>query len=89
QKRRFCSAHKTSDMVDVKSNMCKHLDGCTRHALYAMQGDTPQFCSLHKAPGMVDVKKRRRCSIDDCGRRASYNMVTERRPLFCCQHKLP
>ena len=57
-KRLFCTTHKTSDMIDVKSKMCE-TNLCDKKAFYNNRGETKgRFCDKHKEQHMVNVKNK-------------------------------
>lgn len=70
EKARFCSLHKTTSMIDVRSRRCQTPD-CKRQPSYGYEGKRACFCAAHKEEGMVDVVSRR-CEWPDCRRRPLY-----------------
>ena len=54
-KGRFCVAHKTADMVDVRNKRCEHA-GCDKHPTFDLAGGKGRFCVAHKTAEMVDVR---------------------------------
>jgi len=85
----FCFSHKTSDMVNVVSRKCEHLD-CTRQPGFNHKGFSKgRLCSLHKEPGMIAINRRKMtCVHDGCDRLPSYNVKGAKKGLLCATHKV-
>ena len=52
---RFCSDHKTSEMINTRIIICSDTD-CNTGALYGYSGSTPLYCFKHKVDGMINLK---------------------------------
>ena len=83
---KFCGAHKTDTMINVKHRRC--IDpSCQKHPNFNIPGEkSGLFCNEHKQSGMVNVKSEK-CQDPNCQKRASYNIPGEKSGLFCNEHK--
>ena len=84
---RFCVAHATEGMVDVKSTRCAH-PGCAKlnpnfNTTYQTVG---LLCAAHATEGMVDVTHKR-CAHPGCATRPTFNTPDQTVGLFCATHK--
>ena len=70
EKAKFCSLHKSTTMIDVRSRRCAASE-CKRQPSYGFEGKRACFCAAHKSQGMVDVVSRR-CEERNCRRRPLY-----------------
>ncbi len=51
--KRYCSTHKTSDMIYKHfRKICKY-DGCNRYAYFNIKDSPPLYCSTHKTSDMI------------------------------------
>ena len=84
---RYCAAHKTPEMIDVKSKTCAFVD-CRTIPNYNNIGETVGlYCATHKKPEMVDVKHKS-CKNDWC----STIVLTKKYKGFCLNcfiHEFP
>ena len=85
-KGRFCSAHKTAEMVDVKNKRCEH-EGCdSLSPVFDIKGNKKgRFCAQHKTAEMIDVKSKQ-CEHEGCDSRPSFD-IKGGKGRFCSQHK--
>ena len=83
-KGRFCYAHKTSEMIDVKHKRCEH-EGCDSRPSFNIKGGKGRFCAVHKTTEMVDVSNKR-CEHEGCDSVPNYN-IKGGKGRFCSQHK--
>ena len=84
-KGRFCSKHKTSEMVNVKSKRCEY-KGCNSGPGFDIKGGKGRFCILHKISEMVDVKSKR-CEYEGCESIGPCFGMKGGRVSFCILHK--
>jgi len=85
-KGRFCVAHKTAEMVDVKSKRCEHA-GCDKITpKFDLAGGKGRFCVAHKTAEMVDVKSKR-CDHAGCGKNTPSFDLAGGKGRFCVAHK--
>jgi hypothetical protein len=84
---RFCSTHKTEDMVNVKDKLCEHL-GCSKRAGFNFPGEAGRkFCIDHRYEGMVNMVVKR-CRHSGCYNFPIYNDVGSNSGKFCSNHKI-
>lgn len=83
---RFCSDHKTSEMINTQSPLCTE-QTCSKCACYGNQGSTPLYCFTHKVEGMVNLKCKS-CEHTSCISRASFD-YPNKKGSYCSVHKLP
>lgn len=70
-KARFCSNHKTAEMVNLRNPVCEQ-EGCESISpSFDTKGGKGRFCASHKTKEMVNVKHKR-CEYEDCNIEASY-----------------
>lgn len=79
----YCAAHRTVDMLDVKSKACEE-GGCDRRSSFGVQGKSPRFCAKHRPYGTVDVVHRL-CETLNCQKHPTYGFSGKRR-RFCSHH---
>jgi len=81
-KARWCKAHKTDDMIDVKNKHCV----CGKQPKFNLPGETIGVCCGEcKTPNMIDVVNKR-CV---CGNRPSFNLPGELTGISCKDCKTP
>lgn len=87
QKRgRFCSLHKTDNMVHVTSSQCAE-PGCLEFGRYHQPGRRQlRYCARHKQPSMARWQV---CAAEGCSVIALWNYEGEQKGQFCTQHKTP
>jgi len=84
-KGRFCSQHKTVEMVDVRSKRCEH-EGCDSQPSFDIKGSkTGRFCAAHKTAEMVNVISKQ-CEHEGCDSRPSFD-IKGGKGRFCAEHK--
>ena len=83
-KGKFCVAHKTAEMVDVKSKRCEY-EGCDSQPVFNIKGGKGKFCVAHKTAEMVDVKSKR-CEHEGCDSQPVFN-IKGGKGKFCVAHK--
>lgn len=54
----YCSAHCTSEMVNVAHKSCACGGDCSKAPSYGFPGEYARFCATHKQPGMIDFKHK-------------------------------
>ncbi|CAM9569165.1 unnamed protein product, partial [Ectocarpus sp. 8 AP-2014] len=84
EKAKFCSIHKSTAMIDVRSRRCAE-PGCKRQPSYGFEGKRACYCAAHKLEGQVDVVSRR-CEKPGCRRRPLYGYEGQK-SQFCSAHK--
>ncbi|CAM9498490.1 unnamed protein product, partial [Ectocarpus fasciculatus] len=84
EKAKFCSIHKSTAMIDVRSRRCA-APGCKRQPSYGFEGKRACYCAAHKLAGQVDVVSRR-CEEPGCRRRPLYGYEGQK-SQFCSAHK--
>lgn len=86
EKPKFCSEHKTNEMVNVKHKKCLK---CDKLPYYNLPNEKiGLYCDEHKLDGMVNIKSKI-CQEKGCTSQASYNIIGEKTPKYCSKHKLP
>ncbi len=86
-KRLYCSVHKLSGMVNVKSKTCTR-PGCKTRPYYNKEGETiALYCSVHKKDDMVDINHKT-CIYTDCRKIPNFNKEGETKGIYCSIHKL-
>lgn len=83
---RFCSDHKTSEMINTRIIICSDTD-CNTGALYGYSGSTPLYCFKHKVDGMINLKFKS-CAHANCISRPNFDFPNMK-GLYCSLHKLP
>ena len=95
-KPKYCSSHKTQDMVDVIHKRCQYVDengaACSTQPLFNFPGEKGGIrCRSHKTPGMVDVKNKTCQYVDEngasCSTRPYFNFPGEKCGIWCGSHK--
>ena len=83
---KFCGAHKTDSMINVKTKRC--LDpSCQKYPSFNFPGKKSLvFCNEHKQPGMIDVKSKR-CHHPSCEKIPIYNFPGKKKRIYCRTHK--
>jgi hypothetical protein len=80
-----CAKHKAPEMIDIKSQKCKH-QGCKTRPTYGLIGiKTPTHCADHKLEEMIDVNNKM-CVHDGCKTRANFNLKGLS-AQYCVEHK--
>lgn len=85
QKAKYCSRHKTSDMLNVSMPLCLE-PGCKSRPFYDVEGGKGVYCGKHKLIGMIDINCDR-CTTAGCSERARYNVEGTKRGIACSAHK--
>ena len=84
----YCVKHKTPEMVDVKSKICKH-ENCETYPSYGIRGTKiVEYCLLHKTPEMVNVKNKT-CKHENCETHPYYGTKGTKIAEYCFLHKTP
>ena len=83
-KARFCAEHKTDDMIDVRSPLCRY-PKCKYRACFNILGLNAQYCRVHKTNDMINVAGKR-CVYPDCRTNPRYNVPGGMRK-YCAEHK--
>jgi len=83
-KPKYCSTHKTDEMVNVNNKRCLHED-CNKRPNYNLIGLKPIYCNAHKTNEMIDVINKL-CLHDGCNIRPYYNLIGLK-PIYCNAHK--
>jgi hypothetical protein len=83
-KNRYCSKHKTPDMIDIVNRRCE-FENCNSQPNFDIKGGKGKLCVKHKTSEMIDVKHKT-CIYKDCNIRPSYNIIGKS-PLYCVSHK--
>ena len=85
---KFCFAHASLNMVDVKKRVCEHAS-CFTVPSYKTPGLKPgRFCVVHACKGMIDVRNIS-CIHPGCKKQPSHSFKGEGRALFCSVHASP
>ena len=82
---RFCAAHKTAEMVDVKNKTCEH-EGCQVRASYGNPDNQKSHCFPHRQKGMIR-RPNAKCCHSKCKELAVWG--TNWVPKHCEAHKTP
>ena len=86
EKPKFCSEHKTTEMINVKHKKCLK---CSKLPYYNLPNEkTGLYCVEHKIEGMINIKSKI-CQEKKCIIQASYNLPNKKTPIYCSKHKLP
>jgi hypothetical protein len=84
-KAKYCSSHKTNDMVEVNNKKCNQ-ENCNKRPSYNFKNEKKgNFCFKHKKTDMINVNEKRKCKL--CNKRPNYN-IEGKKPLYCVNHKL-
>jgi hypothetical protein len=88
-KGRFCSKHKTPDMINIKNNYQKRCEyqGCKSYSLYNLFGQKAKFCSKHKTSEMINVISKL-CEYEGCNIVSTFD-IEGGKGKFCSKHKTP
>lgn len=84
QKAMYCTTHKLSGMVNVKSRMCNH-EGCCKDPSFALPGQKRMYCLAHKLDKMIYVKSHM-CVNEGCNKRPSCAFPGQK-AMYCSTHK--
>jgi hypothetical protein len=84
-KGRFCSAHKSGDMVNVKDKRCNNAE-CKQRPSFNILGSKPLYCGEHQLTGMVNVMTKF-CETHGCLITPVYNAPDKKTGRFCATHK--
>ena len=85
EKPKFCSEHKTENMINVKHKKCLK---CGKIPYYNLPYEKiGLYCDEHKLDGMINIKSII-CNEKGCKKQSSYNLPSEKAPKFCSLHKL-
>ena len=83
---RFCSLHKTANMVDIRNKTCEE-NGCETRPIFNIKGSKiARFCSKHKTVDMVDIRNKT-CEENGCETRPTFNIKGSKIARFCSKHK--
>ena len=87
EKPEYCSEHKLSGMIDIRSKKCLH-PNCNVQPNYNYENETKaSYCVKHKLTGMINIKCKR-CLHPDCKVIPNYNYENETQASYCAKHKL-
>lgn len=81
---RFCLAHKTAEMFNVKTKHCEEA-GCELRILYDIPGGKGRFCASHKKPGMINIVHKL-CEHTDCKKQPIFGLRGSKMQ-FCDAHR--
>jgi hypothetical protein len=85
---RYCIAHKSSEMINVKNKKCKY-EGCIKYPVFNYKDTNGGiYCDTHKLSEMIDVVSKR-CKYEGCNIRPYCNYEGSKSYDYCISHKLP
>jgi hypothetical protein len=82
---KFCSIHKTDEMINVVSKRCEYSNCESLNNNFDFKNGNGRFCKLHKMAEMIDVVSKR-CEYNDCVIRATFD-IKDGKGKFCKKHK--
>lgn len=80
-----CVTHKSDEMVNVNTKICKEKD-CNVLAMYGYKDEKATYCAKHKVADMINLKYKT-CEFDGCMLRPSFNTIDNKKAKFCANHK--
>lgn len=81
---KFCSEHKTEEMINLKEKLCEEKD-CSTRPNYGYKNKKAIYCGKHKKKDMIDLKHKI-CEEDKCTTLANFGYVF-RKATHCSKHK--
>jgi peroxiredoxin len=85
-KSRFCSIHKTVEMIDVNCKGCQY-EGCEKSSSdFDIPGGKGRFCTTHKTDEMINVRKKA-CEHSGCKIVDPNFDIPGGKGRFCATHK--
>jgi hypothetical protein len=85
KKPKYCSKHKTIDMIDLGHYLCE-FNGCNTVSLFGLVGEKQKYCNIHKLENMVNVVNKR-CKFNGCNTFPVYGLPGGSAE-YCVIHKL-
>ena len=83
-KPKFCSIHKTDEMINVKHGRCIFNECLKIPYFNYLNSKKGLYCGDHKLENMINIKSPR---CKSCDKIASYNLISLKTPEYCNEHK--
>lgn len=88
----YCSNHKKENMIDTSKPVCKITNCMLRGLFKDLNIKGAYFCSAHKSENSSNTNHKKCIFVSDeninCGKRATYGFASDKKYLYCNEHKV-